>query len=89
MPVKLSLIIPCYNEEKTLRRIVERVLALASDELALELVIVDDCSKDRSYEVACALQKEHPEIKLARHAVNRGKGAALRTGFLEATGDYA
>ena len=85
---KLSLIIPCYNEEKTLRAIVERVLQLRRDWLELELVIVDDCSRDASWEVAQQLKKEYPEIKLARHEVNQGKGAALRTGFLEATGDY-
>lgn len=88
MPVKLSLIIPCYNEEATLRAIVERVLKLRSETLALELVIVDDCSRDRSYAIAQELCKEYPEIKLAHHEVNQGKGAALRTGFLEATGDY-
>ena len=86
--VKLSLIIPCYNEEKTLRQIVERVLQLRKDWLGLELVIVDDCSKDASWQVAQQLKNEYTEIKLARHEVNQGKGAALRTGFLEATGDY-
>ena len=86
--IKLSLIIPCYNEEKTLRAIVERVLELRKDWLELELVIVDDCSKDASWNVAQELKKQYPEIKLARHEVNQGKGAALRTGFLEATGDF-
>lgn len=86
--VKLSLIIPCYNEEKTLREIVECVLRIRREWLKLELVIVDDCSRDDSWNVAQNLKKEHPEIKLARHKSNQGKGAALRTGFLEATGDY-
>ena len=86
--IKLSLIIPCYNEEKTLRSIVERVLALRTDWLELELVIVDDCSKDASWQVAQQLKTEYAEIKLARHEVNQGKGAALRTGFLEASGDF-
>ena len=86
--IKLSLIIPCYNEEKTLRAIVERVLELRKDWLELELVIVDDCSKDASWQVAQELKEQYPEIKLARHEVNQGKGAALRTGFLEATGDF-
>ena len=88
MAVKLTLVVPCYNEENTLRGIVEKVLELRSDTLKLEIVIVDDCSKDRSREVAQALAKEYNEIKLAFHEVNMGKGAALRTGFLEATGDY-
>jgi len=88
MAVKLSLIVPCYNEESTLAEIVGHILAIADEEISLELVIVDDCSTDNSRKVAEELQKQHPEIKLAFHEVNQGKGAALRTGFLEATGDY-
>lgn len=85
---KLSLVIPCYNEESTLEGIVDEVLKIASDDLCLELVIVDDCSKDGSRAVAERLAKLHAEIKLCFHSVNQGKGAALRTGFLAATGDY-
>jgi len=85
---KLSLVIPCYNEETTLAGIVEEVLKLRSSDLGLELVIVDDCSKDSSRAVAEKLAADHPEIKLCFHEKNRGKGAALRTGFLAATGDY-
>jgi cellulose synthase/poly-beta-1,6-N-acetylglucosamine synthase-like glycosyltransferase len=46
--VKLSIVIPCYNEEKTLEDCVDRVLAIADDTLELELIVVDDCSKDKS-----------------------------------------
>jgi len=88
MAVTLSLIVPCYNEESTLAEIVAHILAVADDTLAVELVIVDDCSTDGSRKVAEELKQKHPEIKLAFHSVNQGKGAALRTGFLEATGDY-
>ena len=84
----LSLVIPCYNEETTLAGIVEEVLKLRSPDLDLEIVIVDDCSKDSSRAVAERLAVDHPEIKLCFHEMNRGKGAALRTGFLAATGDY-
>ena len=84
----LSLVIPCYNEEATLAGIVEEVLKLRSPELALELVVVDDCSKDSSRAVAETLAERHSEIRLCFHEKNRGKGAALRTGFLAATGDY-
>jgi glycosyltransferase involved in cell wall biosynthesis len=85
---KLSLVIPCYNEASTLNGIVEEVLKIRSADLALELVIVDDCSTDASRAVAEELAARHPEVKLCFHEKNRGKGAALRTGFLAATGDY-
>ena len=85
---KLSLVIPCYNEEKTLSGIIDEVLKLKSESLELELVVVDDCSTDKSLEVAESLERIHPEIKLCRHKKNQGKGAALRTGFLAATGDF-
>jgi glycosyltransferase involved in cell wall biosynthesis len=93
MPVsqltRLSVIIPCYNEEATLAACVERVLRLgAAPDLALEILIVDDCSGDRSPEIAQDLSRAHPEIRALRHERNQGKGAALRTGFREATGDY-
>ena len=85
---KLSLVIPCYNEEATLGTIVDEVLRLQSDDLALELIIVDDCSQDKSREVARNLANVHSEIKLCFHQKNMGKGAALRTGFMDATGDF-
>ncbi|MBR2642087.1 MAG: bifunctional glycosyltransferase family 2/GtrA family protein [Lentisphaeria bacterium] len=88
MAFTLSLIVPCYNEESTLEGIVDRILKLQSNDLKLQIVIVDDCSSDKSRDVAEKLAAVHPEIKLAFHAVNQGKGAALRTGFLEATGDF-
>lgn len=84
----LSLVIPCYNEESTLAAIVDEVLKLRSDEIGLEVVVVDDCSNDASRAVAEALAARHPEVKLCFHEKNKGKGAALRTGFLAATGDY-
>ena len=69
---KLSLVIPCYNEENTLEQIVEYVLDLKSETLDLELVIVDDCSKDKSLEKAEALKKKYPDIiQIARHEVNQ------------------
>ena len=86
--VKLSLVIPCYNEESTLESIVEEVMKLQSEELTLELIIVDDCSRDNSRAVAQGLADVHPCVKLCFHEKNKGKGAALRTGFMEATGDF-
>jgi dolichol-phosphate mannosyltransferase len=86
--VKLSIIIPCYNEEKTLEECVHRVLAIQDETLTLELIIVDDCSKDKSLEVARGLVERNPELLLLQHEVNKGKGAALRTGIARATGDF-
>jgi len=84
--IKLSVVIPAYNEEKTLKACVERVLAIADKDVALEIIIVDDASKDRTAEVAKSLAEAHG-IKFLFHTVNQGKGAALRTGFKGATGD--
>ncbi|KJS28479.1 MAG: glycosyl transferase [Desulfatitalea sp. BRH_c12] len=86
--VKLSIVIPCYNEERTLKLCVERVLAIADEKLSLELIIVDDHSEDNSYTVAEELHKTYAEIHIIRHDKNTGKGSALRTGFKAASGDY-
>jgi len=83
----LSVVIPCYNEESTLKTIVGRVLAAERGGLDLEIVIVDDGSKDRSVSVMAELAAAHPQIATVAHPVNRGKGAALRTGFHKASGD--
>jgi glycosyltransferase involved in cell wall biosynthesis len=85
-PGKLSIVIPCYNEEATLEAIVARVLAADACGLERELLIVDDGSKDRSVAIAKQLTEKHPEIRVIEHGVNQGKGAALRTGFAQATG---
>ncbi|MBX9633735.1 MAG: glycosyltransferase family 2 protein [Magnetospirillum sp.] len=84
---KLSIVIPCYNEERTLESIIDRVLAADRCGLDLEIVIVDDGSRDRSVEVMKALAAKHPVISCFEHGINQGKGAALRTGFKKATGD--
>jgi glycosyltransferase involved in cell wall biosynthesis len=81
--VTLSIVIPCYNEG-----CVERVLAIQDDTLALELIVVDDSSKDKSLEAAGRLMERVPSLILLRHEVNKGKGAALRTGIAHATGDF-
>ena len=85
--MKLSVVIPVYNEAKTLRTIVDAVRA-ADAGMEKELVLVDDCSTDGTAEVLSALAAEDPALKVFRHEVNRGKGAALRTGFEHATGDF-
>lgn len=85
---KLSIVIPCYNEEKTLKKCINHVLEIADDNLSLEIIVVDDHSTDTSYSIAREIEKNHSEIKVLRHEKNLGKGAALRTGFKYVTGDY-
>jgi len=85
---KLSIVIPCFNEEKTLHKCIERVSEIADSSLSLEIIIVDDCSSDSSFSIAEELQKNNPKIQVFRHDKNQGKGAALRTGFQKATGDF-
>ena len=82
--MKLSIIIPCYNEAKTIRLIVDRVRAAPVNDK--EIIIVDDCSRDGTREI---LRTEIAALvdTIIYHEVNQGKGAALRTGFTAATGD--
>jgi glycosyltransferase involved in cell wall biosynthesis len=83
--MKLSVVMPVYNERTTLRRVVERVLAVPLD---IELICVDDGSRDGSREILSQLQAEHSQIRLLLQSVNMGKGAALHRGIREATGDF-
>ncbi len=85
---RLSIIIPCFNEQKTLKKCVNRVLEIKDDSLSLEIIIVDDCSVDNSLQIAQQLANRHSEIIIMRHNRNQGKGAALRTGFQKATGEF-
>src|SRR5579872_3790656 len=86
--VTLSIVIPCYNEEKTLESCVDKVVAIKNATLELELIVVDDCSKDASLEVAQRLAARIPGLKVLHHEKNMGKGAALRTGIAKASGDF-
>ncbi|WP_319405996.1 bifunctional glycosyltransferase family 2/GtrA family protein [uncultured Desulfosarcina sp.] len=87
-PIKLSIVVPCYDEEATLSRCVDRVLELQDDHLSIEIIIVDDASRDNSLGIARDLEKRFKEIVVFQHDKNMGKGAALRTGFKAATGDF-
>ena len=82
--MKLSVVMPCYNEERSVRAIVERVLAQPFD---IELVIVDDGSTDGTRAVLADLSRERPELRVMLQPQNQGKGAALQTGFRAASGD--
>ena len=84
----LSVVIPCFNEERTLARCLQRLLKIADHSLSLEILIVDDCSTDRSREIARELATKYPNVRVLEHERNRGKGAALRTGFGSVHGDF-
>jgi glycosyltransferase involved in cell wall biosynthesis len=87
----LSIIIPVYNEARTIHQILDllRDLKLVND-ISKEIILVNDCSSDNSVEVIQAYMARHPQmqLRLLQHNVNQGKGAALHTGIREATGDY-
>ena len=84
----LSIVIPVYNEKETLFEIIRRVLD-SPVELEREIVLVDDCSTDGTLELYPQLEAKFPgaKIRLCKHTVNQGKGAALRTGYEQAAGD--
>jgi len=84
--VKLTVVIPVYNEVKTIEDVVKTVKSVSIG-MPMEIVIVDDCSKDGTREVLKKMQETQSDLVLSFHEVNQGKGAALRTGFGQATGD--
>jgi glycosyltransferase involved in cell wall biosynthesis len=83
-PLKVSVIIPVYNEEATVGQLARRVRAVPLD---IEIIAVDDASRDHSGEILDGLLKEGIVDVVRSHPANRGKGAALRTGIAAATGD--
>lgn len=82
----LSIVIPAYNEERYIGTLLQQILAvdLASLGIDRELIVVDDCSKDRTAEIAASI----PGVRLHRMERNGGKGRAVRAGIAAATGDY-
>lgn len=83
--MKLSIIIPVYNEEKTIKEIIERINSVDIDK---ELVIVDDCSNDRTRDILKRIvDQNHENIKVVYSSPNRGKGYAVRHGLRFITGD--
>ena len=78
----LSVVVPVYNEAATIADVLETVL---KQPLVAEVVVVDDCSKDRTWESLQPVAQKHSRVKLFRHDINQGKGAALRTGFSKVT----
>jgi glycosyltransferase involved in cell wall biosynthesis len=83
--MKLSVVMPVYNEHASLREVISRVLAVP---LEIELIAIDDGSTDGSRELLTELQAAHPQIQVLLQPKNMGKGAALRRGIQESTGDF-
>ncbi|MDW8205103.1 MAG: glycosyltransferase family 2 protein [Cytophagales bacterium] len=87
---KLSIIIPAYNEEKTIHLILDKIRSVSLiNNVAKEIIVVNDCSKDNTEEAILRYIAAHPEmdIQYYKHPVNKGKGAALHTGISKATGE--
>lgn len=79
----LSVVVPVYNEAATIASVIRTVLAQPP---VCEVIVVDDGSKDGTWDALQPLPKEDPRVRIFQHKVNQGKGAALRTGFAQATG---
>src|SRR5690349_16538013 len=86
MSVRLSIVIPAYNEEAFIGTLLERIAAVDLSPLGVEteLIVVDDCSRDRT----AAIAGSHAGVRVHRQVKNGGKGAAVRTGIGLATGEY-
>ena len=87
---KLSIIVPAYNEEKTIIGLLEKVANVALDGFQKEIIVVNDCSGDATEKLVLEYQSQKTDLNLMyfKHSVNMGKGAAIHTGIEKATGDY-
>lgn len=89
--MKLSVVIPAYNEERTIHRILDKVIDVTLiSGIEKEIILVNDCSKDDTKGAIERYMAAHPDVnmQLYSHEVNKGKGAALHTGIEKATGDF-
>lgn len=91
MSKKLSVIVPAYNEENTIQHILKKIAEVSLIEnLQKEMIVVNDCSTDDTEMKVKEFQTQYPELEIRyfKHEINKGKGAALRTGFQNANGDF-
>ncbi len=86
--MKLSIVIPAFNEEKTVSSVVEKLLTLKIENVSMEIIVVDDGSTDGTLSILTNLQKKHKGFILLHHEENTGKGSAIRTAIGKATGEY-
>jgi len=84
---KLSIVMPCYNEKHTIEKIIKEVMEVDLGSTKKEIIIVDDCSKDGTRDILKKLARKNSTIRLIFQDVNQGKGAALKRGILESSGD--
>ncbi len=85
--MKLSILIPAYNEEKTIEQIINKVQNVNLGKIKKELIVINDASKDKTKEIIQKLMKKYKNILLLNHNINQGKGAAIRTGLKNFDGD--
>ncbi len=85
--MKLSVLIPAYNEEKTIESVVEKVRSVRIKNVKKEIIIINDGSSDGTEEISIRLSRKYPEVKLISYKKNAGKGWAIRRGLSAMTGD--
>jgi len=84
--MKLSVVIPVYNEEKTIQEIIDKVMKVQPRDK--EVIVIDDCSKDGTRKILEQIRKEYPQIKVILKPENKGKGHTVAMGYKESTGEY-
>jgi len=85
--IKLSILIPAYNEEKTVSTVINSLHEVSLKDIKKEIIIIDDGSQDKTPEILAKEKEKDPSLNIFTHKVNKGKGAAIQTGLKEATGD--
>jgi dolichol-phosphate mannosyltransferase len=85
--MKLSIIVPIYNEERTLEQIIDKVQSVEIPNIEKEIILVNDSSTDNTLDIVLYLEKKYNNIKSLSHKQNLGKGAAIRTALEQVTGD--
>ncbi len=85
--MKLSILVPAYNEENTVLTVLNSLKKLKLDKITKEIIVIDDGSKDKTPEILKKVKKDNPEINIIIHEKNKGKGSAIQTGIKAATGD--